>query len=169
MRLTYPKTAQNVGVHPVFCDEISERFAKKLELCSNVDRIHRIFEEMYLDYCRLCREYSTRRYSPAVKKTLQYIQLNLSQDLSLKAVARSTSLSPDYLSHCFKAEVGVPLSSYVTTRRIEEACRLLTHSFLPVREIAGLVGIPDWNYFTKLFRKEKGCTPREYRKTMLPT
>lgn len=35
---------------------------------------------------------------------------------------------------------------------------------MTVREISSYVGIPDWNYFTKVFRKEKGCTPSQYRK-----
>lgn len=160
------KVSQTVGVHPLFCDEISKNFAKRLELCSSTHQINRILYEMYREYSRLCREYGTKNYSPATRKVLQYIQLNLSQDLSLKTVAQETNFSEGYISHSFKEEVGVSLNSYVTARRVDAACRMLARSDLSIREISSYVGIPDWNYFTKIFRKEMGCTPREYRKKL---
>lgn len=160
----FRKAAEGAGVHPVFCDEISEKFARKLELCSTGEQIDRIHAEMIHEYCTLCRQQATKGYSPHVQKVMQYIQLNLSQDLSPESIARGVSFSPGYISRRFKEEVGVSLVGYIAARRVQTACQLLEKTTMTVREIASYVGIPDWNYFTKVFRKEKGCTPSQYRK-----
>ena len=160
----FRKAAQGAGVHPLFCDEISEKFAQKLELCSTLQQIDRLHAEMIHEYCQLCRQQATRGYSPNVQKVMQYIQLNLSQDLTPEAIARGVNFSAGYISRRFKEEVGLPLGSYIAARRVQVACQLLEKTTMTVREIASYVGIPDWNYFTKVFRKEKGCTPSQYRK-----
>ena len=160
----FRKAAQGAGVHPLFCDEISEKFAQKLELCSTAQQIDRLHAEMIHEYCQLCRQQATRGYSPNVQKVMQYIQLNLSQDLTPESIARGVNFSAGYLSRRFKEEVGLSLGSYIAARRVQVACQLLEKTTMTVREIASYVGIPDWNYFTKVFRKEKGCTPSQYRK-----
>ncbi len=160
----FRKAAEGVGVHPLFLDEISERFARQLELCTTHQQIEDINTQMVHEYCDLCRRQATRGYSPNIQKVMQYIQINLSQPLSLETIARGVSFSQGYLSRQFKKEVGMSLGEYLTTRRIETACRLLEKTSMTVREIAGYVGIPDWNYFTKVFRRQKGCTPSQYRK-----
>lgn len=162
----FRKAAQGVGVHPLLCDEISERFAKKLELCTTTRQIDTMFDEMDRAYCRLCRDQATQGYGANVRKVIQYIQLNLSQDLSPEAIARAVNFSAGYISRRFKEEVGVSLGAYVMARRVDVACQMLERTGMTVREIANYVGIPDWNYFTKVFRKEKGCTPSQYRKQL---
>ncbi|PWM58683.1 MAG: hypothetical protein DBX91_09030 [Subdoligranulum variabile] len=160
----FRKAAQSAGVHPLFCDEISEKFAQRLELCSTAQQIDRLHAEMIHDYCQLCRQQSTKGYSSNVQKVMQYIQLNLSQDLSPESIAQGVNFSSGYISRRFKSEVGVSLVGYIAARRVQVACQLLEKTRMTVREISNYVGIPDWNYFTKVFRKEKGCTPSQYRK-----
>ena len=119
---------------------------------------------MIHEYCALCRNQATKGYSANTQKVMQYIQVNLSQNLTPETIAQGVSFSPGYISRRFKEEVGVSLGSYITSRRVEVACQLLEKTTMTVREISSYVGIPDWNYFTKVFRKEKGCTPSQYRK-----
>lgn len=160
----FRKAAETSGIHPLFCDQISRQFAKRLALCSSRQQLTNIYFEMIREYCRLCRENSTAGYSPNIQKVIQYIQLNLAQDLSAETIGAAVSFSPGYVSRRFKDEVGVSLNHFIASRRVEVACRLLKQSPLTVREIAVYVGIPDWNYFTKIFKKEKGCTPSEFRR-----
>lgn len=160
----FRKAAEGVGVHPLFLDEISERFARKLEICSTDQQIEGLNIQMIHEYCALCRNQATKGYSANTQKVMQYIQVNLSQNLTPETIAQGVSFSPGYISRRFKEEVGVSLGSYITSRRVEVACQLLEKTTMTVREISSYVGIPDWNYFTKLFRKEKGCTPSQYRK-----
>lgn len=158
------RAAHSVGVHPLYCDEISERFARRLELCTTSQQILEINDQMVREYCALCRQYTTQGYSPNIQKVMQYIQIHLSQELTPDTIAQGVSFSPGYISRLFKEETGSSLGAYIAARRVEVACRLLERSTMTVREIASYVGIPDWNYFTKVFRKEKGCTPSQYRK-----
>lgn len=160
----FRKAAQQVGVHPLFLDEISERFARTLELCTTYQQIGEVNLQMVHEYCELCRLQAIRGYSPNVQKVMQYIQINLNQDLTPETIAQGVNFSPGYISRRFKEEVGVSLGSYIASRRIEVACQLLEKTTMTVREISSYVGIPDWNYFTKVFRKEKNCTPSQYRK-----
>lgn len=160
----FRKAAQSIGIHPLFCDEISRQFAKRLELCSSRQQLTNMYFEMIREYCRLCSEKSTAGYSENIRKVMQYIQLNLGQELNPETVGAAVSFSPGYVSRLFKEEVGMPLSAFITARRVEAACTLLKRSELTVREISAYVGIADWNYFTKVFKKQMGCTPSEYRR-----
>ena len=59
---------------------------------------------------------------------------------------------------------GMTLMKLVTQRRVDMACHLLTHSDAPVRDVAGRVGMADYNYFTKVFKRAAGVSPSQYRK-----
>ncbi len=159
----FRKAAQTVGIHPLRLDEISYQFASKLALCTSHHQLNDIYLEMIHEYCKLCRDYSTRNYSVNVRKAIHYIQLNLSADLSPAIIADAVNFSASQISHQFKEEVGMSLMNYISEERVKVARQLLENSSMTVREIASYVGIPDWNYFTKVFKKTVGCTPSEYR------
>lgn len=158
------RSARSAGVHPLFCDEISEKFARRLELCSSEAEVEEIQIEMVREYCKLCREYATKGYSPNIQRIMQYVQINLGQKLTAENIACALNFSSGYISHIFKEETGQTLSRYIAARRVAVACQLLESTSMTVKEISNYVGIPDWNYFTKVFRKEKGYTPSQYRK-----
>lgn len=58
------------------------------------------------------------------------------------------------------------ISEHIRRMRVKVACDLLRNTEDRVSDIATEVGIPDYNYFTKVFKKAMGVTPREYRKSM---
>ena len=95
---------------------------------------------------------------------MNYVLFNLSDDLTPGKIAQAVSFSPSYVSRIFKDEVGKPLMVYVSEQRIQTAKQLLSTTQMSIREVASYVGIPDWNYFTKLFKKAEGCTPSEYQR-----
>ena len=73
------------------------------------------------------------------------------------------NISPSYLSALFKQEVGKTLTEYVNSKRIERAMQLLETTRLQVQTIAQNCGILDVHYFSKIFKKTTGMTPKEYR------
>ncbi|MCM1221637.1 MAG: AraC family transcriptional regulator [Lachnospiraceae bacterium] len=85
-------------------------------------------------------------------------------DLSLSAMAQVLQINASYLSTLFRKETGVTLTDYVNKKRIDHAVMLLNSSDAYIQNIASACGIPDVNYFTKLFKKYIGKTPKEYRK-----
>ena len=67
-----------------------------------------------------------------------------------------------YLSHVFSAESDFTLFSYLTTVRIEQAKALLLAGDMKVSQVAQAVGYQSPNYFSKVFRRHFGCSPRDF-------
>lgn len=84
--------------------------------------------------------------------------------LSLSQIAREVNVSANYLSAVFSQEMGRTLTEYITGKRMERARELLRNTDQRSGEIAQAVGYRDPRYFSALFKKNHGCTPRDYRK-----
>ncbi len=83
--------------------------------------------------------------------------------LSIKSIADSLYLTPNYLSLQFKKESGTTINQYMTELRIDRAEELLKDRKYKLYEVASSVGFQDANYFAKTFKKATGLTPSEYR------
>ncbi len=94
----------------------------------------------------------------------EYIRTNLGGDLSLEVICCDFYISPTKLYHLSREAFGMGISQYVRAERIHRAKRLLREGDLSVSEVARAVGIPDDNYFIRLFRATEGMTPLRYRK-----
>ncbi len=163
------KAAERGGVHPLHIDRISSQYAVQIENKATVDGCVELIGEMFRAYCRLVRSHAISHYSASVQKLLIYLEENLSGDLSLKKLAEVLNLSPVYLSELFHRETNQTLTQHITRLRMEHAMHLLKTTQLQVQHVAQLCGVPDANYFSKLFRKQYGLTPRQFRQTLLPT
>lgn len=157
------KAAEKGGVHPVYIDRISSRFALKIEQLKSLQQTTPLMQEMFRGYCRLVRQHSIQSYSPAVQKTVLLIENDLAADLSLTALARQQNLSTAYLSTLFKKETGKTVSEYIREKRMQHAAHLLISTHLQVQTVALYCGILDVQYFSKVFKKQMGMTPKEYR------
>ncbi len=98
-----------------------------------------------------------------LRKVLDYIQDNLSQDLSLSAMADLAAMSGAHFSKAFKNEVGVAPLQYVIAARLDRASVLLRTSKLTVAEIAWRVGYQDVSRFGQHFKRKFGATPAKFR------
>lgn len=96
----------------------------------------------------------------------QYIEANLSDDLSLEAVGAKVFLSPKYLSKLFKEEMGVTYTDYVTSRRMEQAKVLIENNNMTIDRVASSVGYGTTAYFIKRFKEMYGCTPGNYVRSL---
>ena len=159
------KAGENGGVHPVYLDRISSDFARKIEEISVLSAFPTLMNEMFRSYCRLVRKHSIRRYSPAVQKAILLIDSDLSAPLTLSTLAAAQGLSEGYLATIFKRETEKTVSEYVREKRMKHAAHLLTTTKLQIQTIALHCGIMDVQYFSKLFKKHTGKTPKEYRET----
>lgn len=99
-----------------------------------------------------------------IKKAVEYIDANFDNEtISLSSVAREVNVSANYFSALFSEEMGETFIEYVTDKRIEKAKQLLRSTTKRSGEIAFEVGYRDPRYFSFLFKKMQGCTPRDYR------
>lgn len=92
-----------------------------------------------------------------------YIERNLSADLSIDALADYLGISGSYFSLLFKQHVGETFVEYVTKQRMEMAKSLLALSDKSVTQIGQMVGYVERRYFTKVFNKYTGMLPSEFR------
>lgn len=157
------KAAEHGGVHPIYLDGASSDFARKIENINGSEAAQALMREMAHAYCRLVRKYAIRQYSPVVQKTVTYIDTDLSGNLGLGALAEVQNISASYLSVLFRKETGKTLTEYVNEKRMEAAARLLQTTRLQIQTVAQHCGMSDVNYFSKLFKKYHGMTPKQYR------
>lgn len=98
----------------------------------------------------------------AVESAIRHIQEHLTEDLSLEAVAKTMSLSPVYFHNVFKAATGKTLHSYIEEQRIKKAINLLQTTDFTLTKIAYECGFSSQSYFSFVFKRRMGQTPRNY-------
>ncbi len=157
------KAAENGGVHPLHIDEVSSDFALRIEAAKNPEECDELFSRMIQKYCRLVNKYSQTNYSLLIQKAVTHIDSDLQGDLTLHSISSLLKVNPSYLSTLFKKETGHTLTEFVNKRRIDRAKQLLTSGNAQIQIISQNCGIVDVNYFTKLFKKHTGFTPKAYR------
>ena len=101
--------------------------------------------------------------SSYVKKLQDFVEENLHRDVSLRALADHVNLHPTHLSKIYKIETGEGISDYVSRLRMERACHKLKTTGKKVYEISMEIGYLDPAYFIKVFKRQYGVTPQEYR------
>lgn len=105
-----------------------------------------------------------RRYSDIIETAKIYIMENyMTEDISLNTVSSNVGMSPSYFSSIFSQEVGKTFVEYLTETRMEKAKELLMCSSRKTSEIGFDVGYKDSHYFSYIFKKTQGCSPKEYR------
>lgn len=98
-----------------------------------------------------------------VEQATRFIEQNYYIELDVQTLCDYVNYSRSYLSRVFHKETGFTIPEYINKIRMENAMELLRETTLPLREIATSVGIHDSFYFSKLFKKYTGRTPREFR------
>ncbi|PYI56583.1 response regulator transcription factor [Paenibacillus flagellatus] len=102
-----------------------------------------------------------KRYE--IREALAFIRDHLREPFGLPEVAAHVGLSANYFGLLFRRETGEPFQDYVKRERLEKAAYLLRHSAMKVYEVAAETGFPSYRYFTDVFCKRYGKSPREYR------
>lgn len=94
-----------------------------------------------------------------------YLDVNYSEKIRLKDVARNLGVHPNYLTRVFREKYRMTPKQYLLDLKLKKACQLLRTTDLPVVIIAGSMGFDDAMAFSKLFKRTYGCAPRDYRRT----
>ncbi len=101
------------------------------------------------------------------KRTAEYIEAHLSDQISLTTLSDIAQLSPFHFTRAFKQSFGIPPHRYHTARRIERAKALLARESLSVTWIAMELGFADTSCFSTAFRRLVGRTPSCYRRSLI--
>lgn len=108
-------------------------------------------------------DFAQIKHSDVVFKAMEYIRQNYDHKLSLDDIAQHVYLSRSYLSSLFREEAGQTLFSYINQVRVEKSKLFLMDPSVSLAEAAALCGFEDQSYFTKVFRKITGLSPKQYR------
>ena len=157
------KAIERGKVHPYYIDKISSRYAAQIESMTDLNDPSMIWDMVH-QYCAYVQRYSVKDYTPLVQKVINHINLNLAEPMSLKSLAAMCFISPSYLSSLFKQDTGTTIVDYINTQRVDRAAVLLATTDRSIAAVAAAVGILDVNYFTKIFKKQLGTTPTQYRR-----
>lgn len=124
------------------------------------------FQEKIMNACRDVMSKKKESSMTVVDKAKVYIQTHYQKDISLDDVSREVDISPYYFSKLFKEETGQNFIEYLTQVRMEHAKQLMEQGTeLSMKEICASCGYQDPNYFSRIFKKNIGQTPTEYRET----
>ena len=104
-----------------------------------------------------------------IANVIEQIHQNYAKNLMLKDIADEFNYSLPYLSKLFKDKTMLTFQLYLQKTRINEACRLLANTDEKVQTIAKMVGYSDIIFFSKLFKKYNGVTPKQFRQQMKKT
>lgn len=154
------------AVHPSYVLHQMQTFELKITETNSHRELSRLPFDMTRKYSILAKNYTYEKYSYLIRNVVNYIDQHLSADLGLSLLAEEFDKNPSYLSNAFKKEVGETLTSYIGKKRIQTSLRYFNTTTMSVAEVAEAVGIPDFGYFSKLFKKHVGVSPREYKKML---
>jgi len=107
------------------------------------------------------------KYDELIDFATDYIEHNLSDDLTVFALCKKLNTSKNPLYRSFRDSYHCTVNEYVTARRMKRAKELLCHTAEPVEQIARAVGYDNHTYFCKIFKRQNGISPRESRKKNL--
>ena len=156
--------ARRSGVPAASLHMLTEAYKNRVNNAQNPDEIEILTKKFISDICAIVRRYATLRYSQPIRQAIEYIWRNLNTSITLDTLAGEIGISPAWLSRKFHQETGRTLTSFITQERMRSAAEYLAFTDMSINEISSAVGIPDSNYFTKLFKKVYGIVPKEFRK-----
>lgn len=152
------------SIHPLYIIKLAESFRTKIDNLSALTKLEQMPHEICRKYCLLVKNYSHPETSRLTKDVIAYIQLHLEDELSLSQLAKIFQKNASVLSNNFSKETGQTLTQFIHQTRIQEAIRLFNTTEMSVSEVSMAVGYPDFSYFSKVFSKNVGCSPREYKR-----
>lgn len=146
--------------YPTVTQEIYDETIKKIRTQETLAALHEVIEDVLAQVSQLGPD---KPYSEVTQKVVNLVKADYQQELTIKMVADTLHLNGGYLGQLFKKEIHHSFSQYLNQVRIKKAQQLLLHSTLNINEISDEIGYNNTNYFSKMFKKLNGLTPKEFR------
>ncbi|MBQ8804198.1 MAG: helix-turn-helix transcriptional regulator [Tyzzerella sp.] len=150
-------------IHPSHVLKQAFSIGVKIDSITSLTKLRQLPNEICRKYCLLVKNYSNPDFSKITKDVMAYVEFHLDEDLSLNQLAGHFKKNASALSNIFSKEAGQTLTNFIQQTRMQEAIRLFNTTHMSVSEVATAVGYHDFAYFSKLFSKIIGISPRAYR------
>ncbi|TVY03305.1 response regulator [Cohnella terricola] len=136
---------------------------REIERFDTLEDLREWMGEMLFRLTTLVQESKNDKFKGIIKTAIRYMEEHYREDISQADVAAVVYVTPNYLSRVFKEEMGVNFIEWLNRYRIEKAKTFLTEPGAKTSTVAEQVGFSDYKYFSHIFKRFIGCSPKEYK------
>ncbi len=159
----FSRAAIDGGAPSVLAFDFNHEFLRSILETKNSEDLAVKLEEAIEVFSKSILVKAQGKQNEVIQKAANYIGEHFAEHLSLEEVSNHVGLNASYFSTLFKESTGTSFKEHLNAVRIEESKRLLAHTTQSVIDIASAVGFEDQGYFTKVFKKHTGLTPKQFR------
>ncbi|MDR2901467.1 MAG: AraC family transcriptional regulator [Treponema sp.] len=149
-------------LNKLFSKEINEPFTNS---CYTYRICMTLLEEMTISEMSNIDHQTTEH---PFEEVIAFLKANMHRDISVEEMAHVMNMSRSHFTRLFSDEIGTSPRMYLEDLRLKTAIGFLFNDQLSVKETAALCGIPDVNYFCRLFKKRYGISPGRYKEKEIP-
>lgn len=166
LRVLARKAAEDSGLSVITINAITQKYVQLMDSSLNSSSHQTYIYDMLMELTDAVHEHKLALgdYSVPVQKVMEYIELHLGNEITVRSLSEITNISISHLSKIFKSETRQTISEYIAKKRCEKAASFLKDTDYTIQDISSFVGYQDNNYFVKVFKKIYGVTPSSYRK-----
>ncbi len=158
------RSAVEGGLRSELAYSMADSFTQRADRLQDVQALRQLGRHAEIEFCMAVSE-SKERYSdnPLVNRCQDLIEKQINRRIKVGDLAQALHVSPDYLSHLFRNEKGMPLSDYIAREKVMAASHRLIFSDDTYAEIAAAFSFSSQSHFGQVFNKWMGMTPKRYR------
>lgn len=158
------RTAINHGAESNVMLQMSHDYLQIIPQISSMEELSAWLAKAMNRFMDYLFGYSDAKHADIIFKAMHYIREHFSEKISLEDVAKYVYLSPTYFSRIFRQETGETFNSYLNKIRIDYSKKLLLDPAIKLIDVSLMSGFDDQSYFTKVFKRNVGVSPMQYRK-----
>lgn len=156
------RNIEEIGLEDSLLKDFIDEFDQKMYIIT-LEEMEAKFIDVFQRLAREIFQTNNLGIKSVINQIKQYIDQNYTDNISLNTLSEKFYVNSSYVSRLFKQELGENFIDYLTDKRMEEAVRLLLSTEMHVYEISEKIGYGNPKYFSQLFKKYTGVSPREYR------
>lgn len=153
-------TLLDADIHPSHVLKLASSIHTRINDTMALPRLEQLLNDICRKYCLLVKNYATPSFSKLTKDVIAYIELHLDEELTLSKLAFLFQKNASVLSTTFSKDTKQTLTGFIQQARVQKALQLFNTTDMSVAEVALAVGYHDFSYFSKLFTKIIGMSPR---------
>lgn len=156
----FAKEAPDQSEERLYCDT----YIPALKSAAGLEEMDVTLSEILHHFVDYTFEFPQIRHADTVYHAMEFIRSNYDKKIGLEHVADHVHLSSSYVGSLFRRKTGQTVSDYLNQVRMEKSKAILSHGDLPISDIAYQCGFGDQSYFTRVFKKQTGLSPGQYRR-----